>query len=326
MARLCLLALFTVAFTGWSPIVEAQQTPKAARIGFLSASNLDGLRSRVEAFRQGLKELGYTEGRNVMIEYRWAEGRAERLPALATELERMPVDVIVTAGPSATRAAKQSTTRPIVMAFDSDPVASGFVASLARPGGNVTGLSILAPEISGKQLDILRQIIPNLARVGVLGDSKEPANSRTLEETERAAHALGVQVHYQDLRPTKDLEPAFQAARTANVQALIIFTMPTTSAVRAELIALAVKYRLPVMSWQPQWVHSGGLLSYSANLDELHRRAATYVDKILKGARPGDLPVELPYTFELLINLKTAKQIGLTVPVDVLARADKVIN
>jgi putative ABC transport system substrate-binding protein len=319
-----LLAILAIALSAWPALAEAQ--PKVARIGFLSASNLAGLQSRVEAFRQGLKELGYVEGRNVAVEYRWAEGKTERLRTLAVELERMPVDVIVTAGPSATRAAQQYTTRPIVMAFDSDPVASGFVANLARPGGSITGLSILAPEISGKQLDILRQIIPKLVRVGVFGNSNEPANAKTLEETQRAAHALGAQVHYQDLRTPPDLESAFQAARMANVQALIIFTMPTTSAVRAEVIALAIKYRLPVMSWQPQWVHSGGLLSYSANLDELHRRAATYVDKILKGAKPGDLPVELPYTFELLINLKTAKQIGLTVPVEVLARADKVID
>jgi putative ABC transport system substrate-binding protein len=280
----------------------------------------------VEAFRLGLKELGYIEGRNVAIEYRWAEGRGERLPALAAELERMPVDVIVTAGPSATRAAQQATTRPIVMAFDSDPVASGFVRSLARPGGNITGLSILAPEISSKQLDILKQVIPKLARVAVLGDSKELANSRTLEETERAAGALGVQIHYQDIRASQQAEHIFQAARKANVDALIAFAIPMTSALRAELITLATKYRVPVMSWQQQWVHAGGLMTYSANLDDLHRRAATYVDKILKGAKPGDLPVELPYKFELVINLKAAKQIGLTIPVGVLTRADRVIE
>ena len=280
----------------------------------------------MEAFRLGLKELGYIEGRNVAIEYRWAEGRGERLPALAAELERMPVDVIVTAGPSATRAAQQATTRPIVMAFDSDPVASGFVRSLARPGGNITGLSILAPEISSKQLDILKQVIPKLARVAVLGDSKELANSRTLEETERAAGALGVQIHYQDIRASQQAEHIFQAARKANVDALIAFAIPMTSALRAELITLATKYRVPVMSWQQQWVHAGGLMTYSANLDDLHRRAATYVDKILKGAKPGDLPVKLPYKFELVINLKAAKQIGLTIPVGVLTRADRVIE
>jgi putative ABC transport system substrate-binding protein len=280
----------------------------------------------VEAFRLGLKELGYIEGRNVAIEYRWAEGRGERLPALAAELERMPVDVIVTAGPSATRAAQQATTRPIVMAFDSDPIASGFVRSLARPGGNITGLSILAPEISGKQLDILKQVVPKLARVAVLGDSKELANSRTLEETERAAGALGVQIHYQDIRASQHVEHIFQAARKANVDALVAFAIPMTSGLRTELIALATKYRVPVMSWQPQWVHAGGLMTYSANLDDLHRRAATYVDKILKGAKPSDLPVELPYKFELVINLKAAKQIGLDIPMSVLARADRVVQ
>ena len=295
-------------------------------MGFLSASNLGALATRVEAFRQGLKELGYVEGRSVAIEYRWAEGRPERLPTLATELERMNVDVIVTAGPSATRAAKQATKLPIVMAFDADPVGSGFVGSLARPGGNITGLSILAPEIAGKQLDILRQMIPKLARVAALGDSNEPANNATLEQTRRAAGALGIQIHYRDIRASQQLEEIFQAARKDNVDALVLFAIPATSGVRDELIALAAKHRLPVMSWQPAYVHAGGLMTYSANLDDLHRRAATYVDKILRGAKPGDLPVELPYKFELVINLKAAKEIGLAIPVDVLTRADRVIQ
>lgn len=270
--------------------------------------------------------MGYVEGRSVAIEYRWAEGRPERLPTLATELERMNVDVIVTAGPSATRAAKQATKLPIVMAFDADPVGSGFVGSLARPGGNITGLSILAPEIAGKQLDILRQMIPKLARVAALGDSNEPANNATLEQTRRAAGALGIQIHYRDIRASQQLEEIFQAARKDNVDALVLFAIPATSGVRDELIALAAKHRLPVMSWQPAYVHAGGLMTYSANLDDLHRRAATYVDKILRGAKPGDLPVELPYKFELVINLKAAKEIGLAIPVDVLTRADRVIQ
>jgi putative ABC transport system substrate-binding protein len=304
----------------------AQLPGKITRVGFLSASNTGSLATRVEAFRRGLRELGYIEGRNIAIEYRWAEGRPERLPALAAELERLKVDVIVTAGPSATRAAKQATRLPIVMAFDSDPVGSGFVASLARPGGNITGLSILAPEIAGKQLDVLRQIIPKLARVAALGDSNEPANNATLEQTRSAAGALGVQLHYYDIRASRRLEEIFQAARKANVDALMLFALPATSGVRDELIGLAAKHRLPVMSWQPAYVHAGGLMTYSANLDELHRRAATYVDKIVRGAKPGDLPVELPYKFELVINLKSAKEIDLAIPVDVLTRADRVIR
>ena len=308
-----------------STLGQAPQRAKAARVGFLSASNLGSLATRVEAFRHGLRELGYAEGRNVAIEYRWAEGRPERLPLLAAELDRLKVDVIVTAGPSATRAAKQATTRPIVMAFDADPVASGFVASLARPGGNITGLSILAPEIAGKQLDVLKQIMPKLGRVAALGDANEPANNATLEQAKVAARAIGVQVYYQDIRARR-LEEIFQAARNDNVDAVMLFTLPATSGFRDELISLAVKHRLPVMSWQPAFVHAGGLMTYSANLDELHRRAATYVDKILKGAKPGDLPIELPYKFELVINLKAAKEIGLAIPVDVLTRADRVIQ
>lgn len=322
LAALGATALLPCSF---STLGQAPQRAKAARVGFFSASNLGGLATRVEAFRQGLRELGYVEGRNLTIEYRWAEGRPERLPALAAELERLKVNVIVTAGPSATRAAKDATRLPIVMAFDADPVASGFAASLARPGGNITGLSILAPEIAGKQLDVLRQIIPNLARVAAIGDSSEPANNAALEQTKRAAEALGVQVHYQDIR-ARQLEEIFQAARKNDVDAMILFTIPATTAFRGELLALAVKHRLPLMSWQSSYVHAGGLMTYSANLEELARRAATYVDKILKGAKPGDLPIELPYKFELLINLKAAKEIGLTIPVDVLTRADRVIQ
>jgi putative ABC transport system substrate-binding protein len=236
----------------------------------------------------------------------------------------MKMDVIVTAGPSATRAAKQATTRPIVMAFDSDPVGSGFVASLARPGGNITGLSILAPEISGKQLELLKQIVPKLSRVAVLGDSKEPANNNLLRETERAAAVLGLQVHYQDIQASKDLEEIFRTARKENADALVVLVSPITSSAAAPV--LAAKYRLPAIYWQPLFVDNGGLMTYSARLEDLYRRAATYVDKILKGAKPGDLPVELPYKFDLVINLKAAKQIGLTIPVGVLTRADRVIE
>jgi putative tryptophan/tyrosine transport system substrate-binding protein len=316
------IAVLAAAFGGWPALAEAQS--KLARVGFLSASSSATLTARVDAFRQGLKELGYVEGRNIVIEYRWAYGKVDRLPELAAELERSKVDVIVTAGPSATRAAKQATATPIVMAFDSDPVASGFVASLARPGGNITGLSILAPEISGKQLELLKQIIPKLSRVAVLGDSKEPANGSSLNQMERAAGALGLQIHYQDIRASTDLEDIFQVARKENADALVVLVSPVISSARTPV--LAAKYRLPAMYWQPQFVDAGGLMTYSARLEDLYRRAATYVDKILKGAKPADLPVELPYKFDLVINLKAAKEIGLTIPVGVLTRADRVID
>ncbi len=319
-------AAVAVALSGCPAPADAQQAAKLARVGFLSAATPSSLAKRAEAFRQGLRELGWVEGRNLTIEYRWAAGRIERLPELAAELERMKVDVIVSAGPAVTRAAKQATTTPIVMAFDSDPVGSGFVASLARPGGNITGLSILAPEISGKQLDILRQIIPKLSRVAVLGDSTSPGAQRSLQETEHAAAALGVRIRYHDLRASKDLEEIFQLARKEKADALIVLVGTRGSSARAQLAALAAKARLPAMYWHPEFVDAGGLMTYSARLEDLYRRSAAYVDKILKGAKPADLPVELPYKFDLVINLKAARQIGLTIPVDVLARADWVIE
>jgi putative ABC transport system substrate-binding protein len=308
---------------GWPAPAEAQPAAKVARVGFLSAGTSAALATRVEAFRQGLKELGYIEGKNIVIEYRYADVKVDRLPALAADLERSKLDVIVTAGPVATRAAKQATSIPIVMAFDSDPVGSGFVASLARPGGNITGLSILAPELSGKQLDILKQIVPKLSRVAVLGDSNEPANRRSLQETERAAAALGLQVLYHDIRASNDLEDIFRVLRKGNVDALVVLVTPTA---RAPLVALAAKSRLPAMYWQPHFVEAGGLMTYSVRLEDLFRRAAAYVDKILKGAKPAELPVELAHRFDLMINLKAAKEIGLDIPMSVLARADRVIH
>jgi putative ABC transport system substrate-binding protein len=320
------LAAIAIILSGGAAIAEAQQG-KLSRIGFLSASYAGSMANNVEAFRQGLRELGYSEGRNIIVEYRWAEGKVERLPELAAELERLKVDAIVSAGPSATHGAKRASARtPIVMAFDADPVGSGFVASLARPGGNITGLSILAPEISGKQLDVLKQIIPKLSRVVVLGDSKEPANAGSLQETERAAAALGVQVHYMDRRASKDSEDIFLAARKENADALVVLVTSMSRAEIAQLAALASKNRLPAMYPWASMVDGGGLMTYSVRREDLYRRAATYVDKILKGAKPAELPVELPYKFELVINLKAAREIGLTIPVSVLTRADRVIE
>ena len=315
------------AVAGCAAAAHAQQPAKVPRIGFLSASSPASLATRVEAFRQGLKELGYVEGKSVVVEYRWAYGKRDRLAELAAELARLKVEVIVTAGPSATRGTKEARiATPIVMAFDGDPVGSGFVASLARPGGNITGLSILAPEVSGKQIDVLKQIIPKFSTVAILGDSKEPGNGKALEETERAAQRLGLRVHRLDVQASNNIEDAFQAARNNRADALVVLPSTISSSIRAQLAALSSQNRLPAMYPWPEFVDAGGLMTYSVKMDDLYRRSATYVDKILKGSKPGELPVEQPFKFELVINLKAAKQIGLTIPVDVLTRADRVIE
>jgi putative ABC transport system substrate-binding protein len=324
-----LLSRVLIALCGALAVCAQAQQPNAPRIGFLSAVSYEAFASRIDAFRQGLKELGYIEGKNIIVEYRWAEGRPERLPALAAELERLNVRLIVSAGPSATRPARQATkTTPIVMGFDSDPVGSGFVDSLARPGGRITGLSILSPEVSAKQVDVLRQIIPGLARIVVLGDSKEPGNGRAVEETREAAHALGLQAHYVDIRAVKTALGAISAARKEGAHALILLPSPFffDPVIGADLLRFTAAERLPAMYWGAHFVDRGGLMSYSANMDDLFRRAAIYVDKILKGAKAGDLPVEQPFKFEFVINLKAAKEIGLTIPMSVLTRADRVVQ
>ncbi len=316
-----------VFLVGCVGMAEAQQAKKVPRIGFLSATSPATLSARIEAFRQGLRELGYVEGKNIVIEYRWAEGKTERLPDLAAELVRLKVDVIVSGGPAATRPAKEATvTIPIVMAFDNDPVSSGFVASLARPGGNITGSSTLYPEISGKQLELLKEIVPRLSRVAVLENSTNPGNAQALKETELAARAFGVQLQYLDVLGPKDIETVFRAASKGRADAVLALTNPILNEHRKALADLAIKNRLPGMYQASEYVEAGGLMTYGVSLTDLYRRGATYVDKILKGAKPADLPVEQPIKFELIINLKTAKQIGLTIPPNVLARADKVIK
>jgi ABC-type uncharacterized transport system substrate-binding protein len=308
-------------------MVEAQQPKKVPRIGFLFALSPSLVSARIEAFRQGMRELGYVEGKNIVIEWRFAEDKPDRLPTLATELVRLKVDIIVTAGPSATRSAKEATvTIPIVMAFDDDPVGSGFVASLARPGGNITGLSALAPEISGKQLELLKEIVPTLSRVAVLGSSTHPGTAQSLKEMELAARAFKVQLQYLNVLDPKDIETAFGPARKGVVDAVLVLSSPILLSQRAQLAELAVKSRLPVIHANTEYVEAGGLMVYGTNFPDLFRRAATYVDKILKGAKPADLPVEQPKKFEFVINLKAARQIGLTIPPNVLARADRVIK
>jgi putative tryptophan/tyrosine transport system substrate-binding protein len=302
---------------------EAQQPTKLPRIGFLGG----GSPLRYEAFRQGLRELGYVEGKNIVFEQRSAEGRLDRLAAVATELVQLKVDVIITTGATVTRAAKQATaTIPIVMLQDPDPVGNGFVASLARPGGNITGLSSLIAEISGKRLELLKEIVPRLSRVAVLGNSTNVGNAQQLKETERAAGVFGMQLQSLDAVDARDVESAFAAARKLRADALVVLRGPLLNVERTNIIELAGKSRLPATYPQSRYVEEGGLMSYGVSVAALEQRAATYVDKILKGAKPADLPVEQPTTFELFINLKTAKQIGLAIPASVLARADRVIK
>jgi len=307
---------------------QAQQPKKVPRIGCLYAGSPSTQSDRIEAFRHGLRELGYVEGKNIIIEYRHAEGKLDRLPALAAELVRLKVDIIITGGAPATVAAKEATsTIPIVMTQVGDPVGTGFVASLARPGGNITGLSTLGPELSGKRLELLKEIVPKLSRVAVFGTSTQPGNAQVLKEIELAAKALGVKLQYIDVLSPKDIETAFRAATKERAEAvLFLVSGPVVGAHRTQFVELAVKSRLPVIYPTPTLMEAGGLMSYGVNNTDLDRRAATYVDKILKGTKPADLPVEQPKKFEFIINLKAAKQIGLTIPPNVLVRADRVIK
>jgi putative tryptophan/tyrosine transport system substrate-binding protein len=306
---------------------EAQQPGKVPRIGFLIASSPSAIAPRMDAFREGLRELGYVEGKNIVIEPRYANGKSDHLPALAAELVGLKVDVIVSSGPTATRPAKGATsTIPIVMTFDDDPVGSGFVASLARPGGNITGLSTLSPELSGKQLELLKEIVPKLSRVTVIGTSARQGTAQALKEMELAAGALKVKLQFLDVQNPKDIELAFRAASKGRADALLVLQSPVFNSHRAEIAELAIKHRLPATYPRREFVEDGGLMSYGVNFLDLDRRAAAYVDKILKGTKPADLPVEQPKKFDFIINLKAAKQIGLTIPPNVLARADKVIK
>ena len=306
---------------------RAQQATKLTPIGYLSGGSLSANAARSEAFRQGLRELSYVEGKNIVIEQRFADGKLDRLPALAAELVRLKVHIIVTTGAPATRAAKQATsTIPIVMAQDSDPVGDGFVASLAHPGGNTTGLSSLAPELSGKRLEILREVVPKLFRVAILGTSTGPSHAQLMRELELAAKAFKMQLQYLDVLDAKDIDPAFRAAAKGRAQAVLTLNSALLAFQRAQIVELAAKNRLPVMYHTVGFVEAGGLMFYGVNLLDLDRRAATYVDKILKGTKPADLPVEQPMKFEFVINLNAAKQIGLTVPPNVLVRADRVIR
>jgi len=306
--------------------VGAQQPARVARIGFLSNSS-SAFPGRIQAFRQGLRDLGYVEGKNIVIEWRYAEGKLDRHTALAAELVNLHVDLIVSGGPTSTRFLKKATTTiPIVMGFDTDPVGIGLVGSLQRPGGNITGLSVLASELGGKRLEILKEIVPKLSSVAVLGSSTLPGNAETLRETELAATALAVKLQHFDVVSPKDMEVAFQRAAKGHADAVLALGNSVLNAHRPQVADLAVTSRLPAMYYAVEFVDAGGLMFYGVDFADLYQRSAGYVDKILKGAKPADLPVEQPKKFEFVINLKAAKQIGLTIPPNVLARADRVIK
>jgi putative tryptophan/tyrosine transport system substrate-binding protein len=302
---------------------QAQQTRKVSRIGYLAAGSppLD------KTFLQGLRDLGHIEGQNIVIESRFADGKHERLLDLAAELIGLKVDVIVTGGTPAAVAAKQATgTIPIVMAIVANPVGEGLVASLARPGGNVTGIANLDTELSGKRLEILKEVVPGLSRVAILWNPVNPAHKPALAESEVTARALGMQFQPVAARDPNEFKSAFSEMSRKRAGALVLLADSMFSAHRARVVVFTEKSRLPSIFWRREFVEAGGLMSYGATYPDLYRRAAYFVDRILKGAKPADLPVEQPTRFELFINLKTAKQIGLTIPPNVLARADKVIK
>jgi putative tryptophan/tyrosine transport system substrate-binding protein len=324
--------LVAVALLASAVIAEAQQGRKIPLIGYLTGDRLSGISPVQDAFRQGLRDLGYIEGKTIFIEWRSHEGNSDRQPALAAELVRLKPDVIVAVGVGDIRAVKEATTSiPIVMVQAGDAVGSGFVTSLARPGGNITGLSNFRPELSGKRLEILKETLPKASRVAAFtgstqglgtGDAREIRN-----ELDRAAGALGLKIQYFEIQKSNDIEIAFRQAKKTRAEGVIFIAPgPLVSPQRPQIAAFAVESQLPVIYERPSEVEAGGLMCYGVNTPELYRRAATYVDKILKGAKPADLPIEQPIKFEFVVNLKAAQQIGLTIPPNVLVRATRVIK
>ena len=325
LARLAAPATLALALLAAPLAAEAQPAGRVARMGVLSPSPANA--GRVEAIRQGLRALGYVEGRSIVIEHREATTEAD-LPALAAELVRLGVDVIVTAGSASIRPAMQATTTiPIVMVADNaDPVVARYVASYARPGGNVTGLSGLSPDVTAKRMELLKETVPGMSRAAVLRNPASPDRDTLWSETTTAARALGLQLHALDVTNPDQLESLFDAAVRGRAHGLIVIRDPLTNTLRPRIIALAAQYRLPAMYASREFVDAGGLMVYGSNVYDLYRRTAAYVDKILKGAKPSDLPVERAEQLELVINLRAAKALGLTIPPSVLARADTVIE
>jgi len=319
-------ATLALALLGGKPLF-AQTGATLPRIGFVAAAHPKDVAAREAAFRAGMRELGYEHGRNVIIDVRYGEERLDRLPGLIEELVRAKADVIVSAGPSVTRAARQVTSSvPIVMGFDADPVGTGVVASLARPGGNVTGLSILATDLTGKQLEYLKALAPRIARIAVFENPAEPGTAEMMQATRLAAATLGVAVEAHDLGSPAHIERAFAAARSAGADAVLVMSSPLAFFHRARFAEAATATRLPVLYPYPEMVDAGGLMSYGVVFEDLFRRSASYVDRILKGAKPGDLPIELPRAFAFVVNVPAAKRIGLTIPPALLARADRVVR
>jgi putative tryptophan/tyrosine transport system substrate-binding protein len=306
--------------------VEAQQRKKVPRIGVLTVTPPSSLAPRIKAWREALHQLGYVEEQNITIEYRHAEGKRDQLPEVAAELVREKVDVIVAMGPGAIPAKMATSVVPIVFWFSGDPIEAGLVQSLARPGGNATGMTFLAYELVGKRVELLKEAVPRVSRVAVLANPAHPGEQRELQETQTTARALGTTLQYHQVRDTADFDGAFDAMIKQKANALLVFPDALTNAHREQIAAFATKQRLPSMFGWKEYVEAGGLLAYGPDLNESVKRTAVYIDKILKGTKPADLPVELPTKFELVVNLKTAKQIGLTIPPNVLARADKVIR
>ncbi len=324
--RLLCYTLCALLFVSSYP-AKAQESKNTPRLGFLSAGAAQDERDRLAVFREGLRDLGYIEKKNIFIEYRFAEGKLEQLPELAAELARLNVNIIVTAGNEAVQAAKSATQAiPIVMAFSGDPVGAGFVSTLARPGGNITGLSRINIELTAKRLELLNEVIPNATRIAVLYNPEGRVPMLALKEAQAAAHKLGLQIQALEMQAPQDIDSAFRSVARERAGAVMTLAGGFTGFHRTRIVSLAAKSRLPGMYNNARFVEDGGLMSYASDQREEFRRAALYVDKILKGAKPGELPVEQPTKFELVINLKTAKQIGLAIPPNVLARADKVIR
>jgi ABC-type uncharacterized transport system substrate-binding protein len=327
--KVTVLALGALLFALCVP-AEAQQAKKISRIGILFAGTPSGNSERIEAFRHGIRERGYVEGEDVLIEQRYADGNLDRLRALAADLVHLKVDVIVSSSSAGTRSLKEATnTIPIVMTSDTDPVGNKFVANLARPGGNITGLSILAPELSGKRLELLKETVPKVLRIAVLGTSRNTTNTTTatvLREIDVAGAALKIQIQYVGVLGPEDIEAAFREATEGRANGMLVLNSAILNSRRIQIVSLATRSRLPAIYAVPEYVEDGGLMSYGASHTDLYRRAAVYVEKILKGAKAADLPVEQPKKFEFIVNLKAAKEIGLTIPPGVLARADRVIK
>jgi putative tryptophan/tyrosine transport system substrate-binding protein len=320
------VGFLAVLLAGCVGMAEAQQSAKVYRIGYLSPVTLSSDSADIETFRRGLRDLGYIEGQNIAIEYRFAEGKPDRLPDLMAELLRLKVDVIFARGTSGVQAAKKATTTVPLVTISGDPVAAGFVASLARPGGNITGLTNFTSELGGKRLELLKEVVPQVARVAVLWYPDDPLAVLRMRETENAGPLLGLKLQPVDVRGPNDFDLAFSTMKRERAGAFVVLRAPLIINRLKLVVELAAKNLVPAMYDDRDFTEAGGLMSYGTSIPDLYRRAAIYVDKILKGAKPADLPVEQPTKFELIINLKAAKHIGLTIPPNVLARADKVIR